>query len=471
MIGLILAQRNDGEYLTRCLEPWITWRKDNPLLISCLDVCFGENGSGGSTDGSFETLQRYKNANLIDFLQQPPDGLKEHDARNVALKWLLEKKCDTIISIGADEIFTSLDTRKIFKYIEKEEFVPIFRIHYKNYVGDEKHYVKGFNPQRIWRVNYNGYKLQKFFWDDDILYLNEKGEEVIDRNLPQKTVPNVFVKHLTWLSNERSRNKIIYQNRHFVTGCGYKWNDENKSVEINNDFYIKTHQHPPEIHEEIEYHTGPWGHFVLDPLDGVCKTIKENIFWDRWLLPYFDEIDKNAIAIDIGASIGFHTVYLANKCKHVYSFEPLNINYKRLVKNVELNGLSNVTAYNCALYNKEMRMAVDNQLNQNGVDYNSKQACSLTLYENSNGDIEAKTLDSFNIENVSFIKIDAEGCDLDIMMGGIETINKYRPTIIFEYQRIPGVHNRRLGEYEDFIKEINYSMTEIIGGNYIAKPK
>lgn len=251
MIGLILASYNDIKYLPSCLENWIKYRETNPLLICCLDVCFAENGSGNSTDGSIELLTKYKEENKIDFFQILPPGLKEHEARNVGLKFLLEQNCEAIVSIGTDEKFLLKEICQIFNYVKKEEFIAIFKIHYKNYVGDEKHYVNGFTPSRIWRVNYQDKKIKECFWDDDLKYINKEGVEIIDKNLPSKIIPNIQIKHLTWLNDERSKRKIAYQNLHFKPyGCGYKWNEKTQSVELNIEHYKNTGQTPPEIYEE-----------------------------------------------------------------------------------------------------------------------------------------------------------------------------------------------------------------------------
>ncbi|MEK6878831.1 MAG: FkbM family methyltransferase [Nanoarchaeota archaeon] len=471
-IGLILTVHNDIAYLFLCLKNWISYREHNSLLISVIDVCFQENGEKNSTDGSIQFLKQYKNDNKIDFFEVLPPGLKEHESRNVALKYLLNQGVDTIISIGSDEIFLLKEIDQIFKYVNKEEFIAVFKIPYKNYTFSKWQYTLGFCPNRIWRVNYNGWKINGFAWDDDQEYINDKGEKIFDKNLPIKIIPNILIKHYTWCDYSRSKEKILYQSAHFShgAGCGFRVNKDNTNIEFNIDHYKQTGQAIPELYDEIAIHTTKFGKFVLEPEDGVCRVIRDDRFWDEWLLPYFDVLSKDSIALDIGSHIGFHTVYLAKICKHVYSFEPQIINYDRLVKNVELNNLSNVTCHNVALYSKERKMAVNNILQQKDIRYNDGvQACSLTLYEND-GDIQAKTLDSYNLPKIDFIKADAEGSEFDIFLGGMETIKKYRPTIIFEYSRIGGVHDHPLGEYEEFFKSLNYKIKEIAGQNYLASP-
>lgn len=249
-IGLILAQNNEINFLPDCLSPWIEFRKTNPLLIVALDVCFDENGVGNSTDGSLELLTEYQEDGKIDYFQPLWAGLKEHEARNVALKWLLDQGVDLIISVGSDEIFKESEIKQIFDYVNKDKFTAVFKIHYKNYINDKSHYVLGFKPNRIWRVKYNNFKISEFFWDDDVKYLG-KNSSVMDKDLPSKVIPNVIVDHFSWLDCERSRKKIEYQSNHFSPpiglGCSYKW--ENGKVVFDAEFYKKTCQPVPEIHE------------------------------------------------------------------------------------------------------------------------------------------------------------------------------------------------------------------------------
>lgn len=216
---------------------------------------------------------------------------------------------------------------------------------------------------------------------------------------------------------------------------------------------------------EKNYSTGIYGKFIVEPLDGVCRCIADGGFWDNWLKPYFDELTKEQIALDIGAHVGQHTVYLANRCKQVYSFEPQIINYDRLVRNCELNNLTNVTCFNVAIYNKNCKMAVNNITGQHLINYADSQACSLQLHEHEKGDVEARTLDSFGIDNVSFIKCDAENTDLEVMAGAIETIKRCRPLIIFE----DGTNRNQVRL--NFFNALKYDIKEIATSNYLATPK
>ena len=63
---------------------------------------------------------------------------------------------------------------------------------------------------------------------------------------------------------------------------------------------------------------------------------------NKTIFPYCPKSSK--VIFDIGANMGVYTCWLAGHYKdtaHVYAFEPVKFNFNYLVKNVELNKLSN----------------------------------------------------------------------------------------------------------------------------------
>ena len=58
---------------------------------------------------------------------------------------------------------------------------------------------------------------------------------------------------------------------------------------------------------------------------------------------------------------------------------------------------------------------------------------TLNDYENETGKIEVRTLDSYNLSNIGFIKLDCEGMELDILNGAKECIiNNNCPPLFIE---------------------------------------
>lgn len=66
----------------------------------------------------------------------------------------------------------------------------------------------------------------------------------------------------------------------------------------------------------------------------------------EWLHPQMDILGPGLTLIDVGASIGFFTIYAAKRGAKVYAFEPSTEVFDLLKRNVEVNGVSeNVTLY------------------------------------------------------------------------------------------------------------------------------
>lgn len=119
-------------------------------------------------------------------------------------------------------------------------------------------------------------------------------------------------------------------------------------------------------------------------------------------------------AIDVGANVGEWTRPLAEKFQQVICFEP-NPNFRECFnKNITE---SNVTLWPYGLSDKE---------------HTAQQDFNSTVLKEGEGDIECRTLDSFNLTNVDYIKIDVDGFEVPVLQGAQETIRKNNPVINIE---------------------------------------
>jgi FkbM family methyltransferase len=184
-----------------------------------------------------------------------------------------------------------------------------------------------------------------------------------------------------------------------------------------------------------------------------------------WAVENFAREGKDVI--DIGAHIGLYTVKLAKVARRVHSFECSPKSYNFLCANILLNDLSyKVTTYNTALSNKTgttkyfIRDPQDG--GGNGISEFEKDANTPTI------DVPMVQLDSFNLSNIGFIKIDVEGHEEFVLRGAIETLqrNNY-PPILFEswperYTDVPAKELRtRLFQ---FIESLGYTIIQVQGG-------
>ncbi len=127
-------------------------------------------------------------------------------------------------------------------------------------------------------------------------------------------------------------------------------------------------------------------------------------------------------AIDAGANYGIMSYNLSNKFLKVYAFEVETSVRECLRKNVEKFNLKNVVVCECGLSDKEESVSLNYLKNTFGTYVN----------RNKSGNFVCRTVDSFNLSNVSFIKMDCEGYEPFILAGAEITIKKYRPVIFME---------------------------------------
>ena len=134
--------------------------------------------------------------------------------------------------------------------------------------------------------------------------------------------------------------------------------------------------------------------------------------------------------IDIGANIGDSSIYFAAKgAKKIIALEPFPKNNNLARKNIELNNLSDkITLLSAGCSGKKGIITLDP--NQVG-------AGSVTDFIQDGTKIPLKTLDEliheFNIPDDSVIKIDCEGCEVDVIkFSDKKTLQKFSQ-IIIEY--------------------------------------
>jgi FkbM family methyltransferase len=145
---------------------------------------------------------------------------------------------------------------------------------------------------------------------------------------------------------------------------------------------------------------------------------------------------EGSVAIDVGANIGMFTVPLAlavGAGGRVLAVEPSPENVLRLVRNLELNALGNVEVHDVALAEEEgevlLRLGADPAFHSTATIVRSRETDDCTL-------VGACTLDGVWREAgspvVSFLKIDTEGGELDVLKGGVELLRASRPSILIE---------------------------------------
>lgn len=162
-------------------------------------------------------------------------------------------------------------------------------------------------------------------------------------------------------------------------------------------------------------------------------------------------------AVDVGAHIGFFSFNLAQRFEVVHAFEPVAEHRECFAKNVRAE---EVVLHDCALGAAEA--ACDMQVTD-GSSGDSKVAPGLS--------VAMRTLDSFGIRNVDFIKVDCEGYEENVLRGAEQTILQWKPTIIVEqkHEMASRFGLQPLGAVE-YLKGLGYKQAAEHGGDYVMVP-
>ena len=130
------------------------------------------------------------------------------------------------------------------------------------------------------------------------------------------------------------------------------------------------------------------------------------------------------VVIDIGANVGSVSIMLAKKYPFlkIYSFEAHPINFENLQKNIKENNITNIKAFNNAVYSED-NFLIDINLNMDNTGASNSfidPEHYPEVYNKEYSSIEVPTisLDTIiknnNIENIKLLKMDCEGAEFDI---------------------------------------------------------
>jgi FkbM family methyltransferase len=142
------------------------------------------------------------------------------------------------------------------------------------------------------------------------------------------------------------------------------------------------------------------------------------------------------VVIEVGANIGAHTVGLARQVGsqgRVLAFEPQRLVFQTLCANVALNSLENVDCFWAAVGSKDGVAIVPELSPRQEVNFGGVTLLGVQAGLN----VRCLTLDRFiALHHLNLIKIDVEGMEADVLRGGEQVLNKFKPILYVENDRI-----------------------------------
>ncbi len=174
--------------------------------------------------------------------------------------------------------------------------------------------------------------------------------------------------------------------------------------------------------------------------DMVVKDAQNGVFEPNTFRTAYEKLTqlyrnpKNFCAIDIGAYTGVYSIFFAKFCgfRTVYGFEPNPTVFERLLNNVNLNELINMN------HIELHQMAVGKEsgnIELFSKDFSMTSSSSMTKTEDTTviNNVIMTTLDELTLNSpVAIIKIDVEGHENDVLLGGEQLIKQDMPILIVE---------------------------------------
>ena len=155
---------------------------------------------------------------------------------------------------------------------------------------------------------------------------------------------------------------------------------------------------------------------------------------------FWSGLDLSGMTVyDVGAFQGLLTLFFASRAKQVVCFEPNTQNNKRLMENLQLNGIKNVSVRKVGVGSlQESKTMVSSPLMPGGASVDGKMVAGIL--EAGDGTVTEQisivTLDqeipSAGLPAPDFIKIDIEGLEIEALRGAKATLALYKPILFLE---------------------------------------
>jgi FkbM family methyltransferase len=180
---------------------------------------------------------------------------------------------------------------------------------------------------------------------------------------------------------------------------------------------------PLPLHDRLKYLFVPG--FLYYP----WKSHKEARYREPELRILHDIVPHGRVAIDVGANRGFYAFALSKIARRVEAFEPYPpaalFARRKLGRNVRVHEVA------VSNYSGSATLHIPQRKGEIDVHF------SATLKQVPAGShrkitVQVATIDQFEFDDVGFIKIDAEGSDMEVIDGAQQTIRRNRPNILVE---------------------------------------
>lgn len=179
-----------------------------------------------------------------------------------------------------------------------------------------------------------------------------------------------------------------------------------------------------------------------------------------------DMCKRRRVAVDVGGHVGLWSMQLAKMFDEVHAFEPVAEHRACFQKNVFADAESRFAKHPAHLH----AMALGEK--EGSIAIHTTKFSSGDSWVKGKGDIPMRTLDSFELTDVDFIKIDTEGYEKNVLLGAAVTIVNCKPVIIVEQKRDMSATRFGLPALAavTYLQALGYTIAKEMSGDYIMVP-
>lgn len=273
----------------------------------------------------------------------------------------------------------------------------------------------------------------------------------------------LFIKDSLWSRFGRNINHFLF---------AYPFRGSGRLVNLISKVFIPKPKGPRLVHTIYGFDI-----ICMDPVNdkGVERPLYLTGTYEAGTLSVIDKcLREGDLFIDVGANIGLMSIFssraIGNKGK-VYSFEPVLETFKILKKNIEINKIKNIDAFNIGVSDSKGKSFIYTK------PYAGKGSSSFIRPPDQNEskeyEIIIETLDELLIRhrltNIRMLKIDVEGWELHVLRGA-ETLlrSPQAPIICIEYSKLTGSNNDSEDIYSYIIEINNYLIYKLEKGKGVS---
>lgn len=211
--------------------------------------------------------------------------------------------------------------------------------------------------------------------------------------------------------------------------------------------------------------------------DSILSKIIYDGFEKEELSFVKETLTEGDIFIDIGANVGLFSL-TASDCigttGSIISFEPSPITFERLMENISLNAIRNIDLRNIGLSNQSGELNF--YVSDNGYDAwdsfapgQDNKLQKVIVVSVSTLDQELEQVDKSRIK---LIKIDVEGWEKYVLIGGKNLFTNYAPIVMVEFTEENTFNaGYAIHEIYDLMVDYGYVWHKIKDGKLIHDPK